>query len=89
MDYGGYNSQEVNALIDRALSLPRFEDARKVWSQAARQVMKDMVIIPLYETKMVRYHSSRVRNCLLNMWGLNCDMTGVWLKNASADKDRS
>jgi peptide/nickel transport system substrate-binding protein len=89
MDYGGYNSREVNSLIDQALALPRFEDARKVWSQAAREVMKDKAIIPLYETKMVRYHSSRIRNCLLNMWGLNCDMTGVWLKDASLDKDRS
>jgi peptide/nickel transport system substrate-binding protein len=89
MDYGGYNSREVNSLIDQALALPRFEDARKVWSQAAREVMKDKAIIPLYETKMVRYHSSRIRNCLLNMWGLNCDMTGVWLKDASIDKDRS
>ena len=87
MDYGGYNSGEVNALVDRALSLPRFEDARKVWGQAARQVMADKAVIPLYETKMVRYHSSRIRNCLLNMWGLNCDMTGVWLKDA--EKDRS
>jgi peptide/nickel transport system substrate-binding protein len=89
MDYGGYNSRELNAFIDQALALPRFEDARKVWGQAARRVMNDKAIIPLYETKMVRYHSSRIRNCLLNMWGLNCDATGVWLKDASTEKDRS
>jgi ABC-type transport system substrate-binding protein len=89
MDYGGYNSREVNALVDQALALPRFEDARKVWGQAARRVMNDKAIIPLYQTKMVRYHSSRIRNCLLNMWGLNCDATGVWLKDASIEKDRS
>ena len=85
-DYGGYNSKEVNSLIDQALALPRFEDARKVWAQAAQQVMRDKAIIPLYQTKMVRYHSSRIRNCLLNMWGLNCDMTGVWLKDANKDR---
>jgi len=89
MDYGGYNSREVNTLIDRALSLPRFEDARKLWSDAARQVMKDMAIVPLYETKQVRYHSSRIGNCLLNMWSLNCDMTAVWLKGQSAGKEGS
>jgi peptide/nickel transport system substrate-binding protein len=86
MDYGGYNSSEVNALIDRALSLPRFEDARRVWGEAARHVMADKAIIPLSENKRVKYQSSRVRNCLLNMWSLNCDMTGVWLKG---EKDRS
>ena len=36
-----------------------------------------MAIIPLYETKMVRYRSARVRNCVLNIWSLNCDMDGV------------
>jgi peptide/nickel transport system substrate-binding protein len=88
MDYGGYNSAEVNALIDRALALPRFEDARKVWQQAAQQVMQEMAIVPLYETKQVRYHSSRIRNCLLNLWSLNCDMTAVGLRDAST-RERS
>jgi peptide/nickel transport system substrate-binding protein len=83
MDYGGYNSDEVNLAIDRALIAPRFEDAEKFWAEAAARVMKDIAIIPLYETKMVRYHSGRVRNCLLNMWSLNCDMTGLWLKDAA------
>ena len=89
MDYGGYNSREVNTLIDRALSLPRFDEARKVWAEAARQVMKDMAIVPLYETKQVRYHSSRIGNCLLNLWSLNCDMTAVFLKDESVRKEGS
>jgi len=88
MDYGGYNSAPVNAAIDRALAAPRLEDAEEAWSQAANQIMKDMAIIPLYENKQARYHSSRVRNCPLNMWSLNCDMTGVWLKGESADEDK-
>jgi peptide/nickel transport system substrate-binding protein len=89
MDYGGYNSREVNTLIDRALSLPRPDEARKVWAEAARRVMKDMAIVPLYETKQVRYHSSRIGNCLLNLWSLNCDMTAVWLKDEPVRKEGS
>ncbi len=82
MDYGGYISNEVNVAIDRALAAPRAEDAEKFWAEAASQVMKDMAIIPLYETKMVRYRSARVRNCVLNLWSLNCDWTALWLKDA-------
>jgi ABC-type transport system substrate-binding protein len=88
MDYGGYNSLAVNAAIDRALAAPRVEDSEKAWAEAASQIMKDMAIIPLYENKQVRYHSGRVRNCLLSMWSLNCDMTGVWLKDESAAEDK-
>ena len=83
MDYGGYLSNEVNVAIDRALAAPRAEDAEKFWAEAASQVMKDMAIIPLYETKMVRYRSARVRNCVLNLWSLNCDWTALWLKDGS------
>ena len=88
MDYGGYNNREVNVAIDRAMAAPRSEDAEKFWAEAAGRVMKDVAIIPLYETKMVRYHSARIRNCLLNMWSLNCDTTGLWLKDAGADGGR-
>jgi ABC-type transport system substrate-binding protein len=56
MDYGGYNNREVNVAIDRAMAAPRSEDAEKFWAEAAGRVMKDVAIIPLYETKMVRYH---------------------------------
>ena len=82
VDYGGYLSNEVNIAIDRALAAPRAEEAEKFWAEAASQVMKDMAIIPLYETKMVRYRSARVRNCVLNLWSLNCDWTALWLKDA-------
>jgi peptide/nickel transport system substrate-binding protein len=88
MDYGGYNNPRVNAAIDRALAAPRYEDSEKFWAEAAGQVMTDVAIIPLYETKMVRYHSARVRNCLINMWSLNCDATGLWLKDAAVGAKR-
>src|SRR4030095_13143415 len=51
MDYGGYDSREVNSLIDRALSLPRFEDARKVWGQAAPPVMAGQGDFSVYLNK--------------------------------------
>jgi peptide/nickel transport system substrate-binding protein len=77
--YGGYNSDEINALIDRALSTPAFDEAEKLWAEAAGRILKDGAIVPLVEFKAAYYRSSRIRNCLVNMWSLNCDMTGVWL----------
>jgi peptide/nickel transport system substrate-binding protein len=79
MDYGGYNSAEVNALIDKALTATRIDDAEMAWAAASARILEDMAIVPLVETKLMRYRSSRVRNCLLNMWSFNCDMTGLWL----------
>jgi peptide/nickel transport system substrate-binding protein len=77
--YGGYDSGEVNRLIDRALATPVFDEAEKLWAEAAARTLQDAAIVPLVEFKAAYYRSSRLRNCIVNMWSLNCDMTAVWL----------
>jgi len=79
-DYGGYNSPEVNAFIDRATSALTSAEAQSAWAAATRKVMADVAIVPLISMKYPRYRSLRTKNCKLSVLGLDCDLTNVWLR---------
>jgi ABC-type transport system substrate-binding protein len=78
-NYGGYDNPEVNAAIERALTAATQEESEQAWKEAATAVTEDVGVVPLFQTKTVRYKSSRVKNCLMSLWSLNCDFTMVWL----------
>jgi peptide/nickel transport system substrate-binding protein len=78
-DFGGYNSQATNGLIDKALTAPSLAAASKYWQQAGKQIMADSAGVPINVQKWTVFHSSRVQGCVFWWWGLNCDMTNVWL----------
>jgi peptide/nickel transport system substrate-binding protein len=78
-NYGGYDNPVVNAAIERALTAATQEESERAWQEAATTVTEDVGVVPLFQTKTVRYKSSRVKNCLMSLWSLNCDFTMVWL----------
>jgi peptide/nickel transport system substrate-binding protein len=82
-NYGGYSSREVNALIDRAIVAPSVEEAEHAWAEAAQHVMDDAAFVPLVEEKQANYRSARTRGCTISIFSLNCDLTAIWLKDAS------
>jgi ABC-type transport system substrate-binding protein len=88
-NYGGYQSQEVNAAIDRAIAAPRVELAEQAWSDAARQLMNDVALVPLVEIKAVFARSRRVRGCTWAVFGMNCDLTSLWLADAAPKQGKS
>jgi peptide/nickel transport system substrate-binding protein len=83
-DYGGYNSDDVNRLIDQALSAPTEAASFTAWTDAATRVIEDAAIVPLVEYKQATYHSARTKNCVFSLLGFNCDLTAVWLQGAGA-----
>jgi len=87
-DYGAYNDPRTNAMIDSALAAPTIDAARRYWKLAAAQVMADAAIVPIWEIKAPVYHSARVRNCVYGVFGQNCDVTAVWLKNGAKEAKR-
>ncbi|MGH8835854.1 MAG: ABC transporter substrate-binding protein [Actinomycetes bacterium] len=80
VDYGDYNSSEVNSLIDRAISEATADKAAPLWHQADMQIMKDAAFIPFQTQKTAIYHSSRVQNTIFFPFSQNYDLTQVWLQ---------
>jgi peptide/nickel transport system substrate-binding protein len=82
-NYGHYQSNEVNAAIDRATVAPSAELAEQAWRVAARLLLAEVALVPLTEQKLPYAQSRRVRNCRWSVLGLNCDLTSVWLADAA------
>ncbi|GAA2591915.1 ABC transporter substrate-binding protein [Actinomadura fulvescens] len=63
-NYGGYNNDAVNALIDKALEAPSEDEAAKSWAEVDKLIMKDAAVVPFMNQKYPIFHSSRVSNAL-------------------------
>ncbi len=79
-NYGCYNNQQVNKLIDQALTASSEKAAAKLWVQADDLAMKDAPWAPLIAGKTARYRSERVGGYMPNALGTNGpDLTNLWL----------
>lgn len=83
VNYGGYNSPKVNALIDKALAAKTESEAADYWSQADRQIMQDAAFIPLQTQGNPHYHSDRVQNAIYSTFADQFDFTVLWLNPAN------
>ncbi|MQA93094.1 MAG: ABC transporter substrate-binding protein [Streptosporangiales bacterium] len=80
VNYGCYQSDRVDDLMDQALTAKSEDEAAGLWAQADRQIMEDAAIVPFQDQKTPLYHSSRVKNAIF-LPHLNAyfDPTHVWL----------
>ena len=79
---GFYNSETVNSLIERASTALSPAIAAPLWAEAAKTVMDDAAVIPLFEGRMVHQRSARVVNCVPHVWSnFSCDLSNVALRN--------
>lgn len=78
-NYNCYNSNAVNALIDKAIAAKTAAEAAVFWAQADKLVMEDAPWVPLYTGKFANYRSDRVRNWNYGIMSGNGDLTNVWL----------
>lgn len=82
--FGLYNNPKTDAAIDRALLALTVEQANAGWFDAVSRVMDDVAIVPLIEHRDAYMSSSRVRNCRWSVFGMQCDMTALWLDGNGA-----
>ncbi|WP_018656465.1 ABC transporter substrate-binding protein [Actinomadura flavalba] len=61
-NYGGYNNDEVNRLIDQALKASDANAAAGAWAQADRKIMEDAAVVPFMNQRYPIFHSGRVGN---------------------------
>jgi peptide/nickel transport system substrate-binding protein len=78
-NYGLYNSDATNSLIDQALAAPSDSAAASLWQQADAQVMKDAAIYPITDPNEGSIAGSQVHNCVYIQPWQNCNFANVWL----------
>ena len=81
-DYGDYNSDTVNSLIDKALAATSSSDADKFWHQADMQIMQDAAIVPVLNQQTYVFHSKRVQNFIFLPFSQTGDITNLWMKSS-------
>ncbi|MGH2813592.1 MAG: ABC transporter substrate-binding protein, partial [Actinomycetota bacterium] len=78
-NYGNYNNDKVNNLIDQAYEARDDQARSALWGQIDRQVMEDAAWAPLVYDREAFFWSSRVRNWTFTPWLANPDITNLWL----------
>jgi peptide/nickel transport system substrate-binding protein len=78
-NYGNYNNDKVNNLIDQAYEARDDQARGALWGQIDRLVMEDAAWAPLVYDREAFFWSSRVRNWTFTPWLANPDITNLWL----------
>jgi peptide/nickel transport system substrate-binding protein len=78
-NYGNYDNDKVNDLIDQAYAAQDDQARAALWGQIDRKVMEDAAWAPLVYDREAFFWSSRVRNWTFTPWLANPDITNLWL----------
>jgi peptide/nickel transport system substrate-binding protein len=79
-NYGGYNNDEVNAVIDQAIAAPTPEEAAVLWAEADRLATIDGAWVPIAFTKTPTIHGERVGGFQFHAVIRNGDFSNIWLE---------
>ncbi|PSL05482.1 peptide/nickel transport system substrate-binding protein [Haloactinopolyspora alba] len=77
-NYGFYNSEEVNTLIDQATTAENPDDAAAAFADAQRQIIEEAAIVPVMWQKNPQLHSRRVEGFAGYPNAIG-DITHMWL----------
>jgi peptide/nickel transport system substrate-binding protein len=80
-NYGDYNNDELNTVIDQALATTDPDEAATIWAQADEIASQDAAWVPIARTQVATLHSSRVANFVYVPGWHNGDMTNVALND--------
>jgi peptide/nickel transport system substrate-binding protein len=79
-NYGGYNNDELNEVMDAALAANTPEEAAELWAEADAIATEDAAWVPLAFSKTPTLHSDRVGGFEFHLVSRNGDFTNVWLE---------
>jgi len=82
-NFGLFNDDAVNTLIDQAKAAKSLSEANDLWAQADRKVMEDAAFFPITNPNEGQYHASFVHNTIYSPVTQCYDFTNVWI-----DKDK-
>jgi peptide/nickel transport system substrate-binding protein len=78
-NYGNYNNQKVNDMIDQAYATADGPARNAIWGRIDRLLMEDAAWAPLVYDREAFFWSARVRNWTYTPWLNNPDITNLWL----------
>ncbi len=79
-NFGLYASDRTSSLIQQAASATTLADAKRLWAEADRQVMKDAAFFPITNPKQANYRAKQVHNAVFIPAFQDFDPTNVWLE---------
>lgn len=79
-NFGGWNNEEFNAAIDKALAATEPEEANEWWAEADRIATEDAAWVPVANTKTATMHSERVGGFDFLSKVRNGDVANVWIE---------
>jgi ABC-type transport system substrate-binding protein len=83
-NFSGYGQAHVDALIDSALASMDPATQQRYWQEVNRRVSADLPVIPLYQQRLIDFHSERVLNCVRRaVTAFWCDAANVALRGAT------
>lgn len=68
-NYGGYASETVDRLLDRARRAEDEDRRERLWTRAERQALDDQAIVPLFSFSQRTVVSDRVAGLVITPWG--------------------
>ncbi|MFS0732014.1 ABC transporter substrate-binding protein [Microbacterium sp. 1P10UB] len=78
-NFGGWNNEEFNGLVDEALAAATPEEANEAWIAADAVATEDAAWIPVTFARTPVFHSSRVGGFEYLAWTKNGDVTNVFI----------
>ena len=84
-NFGLYDSEKTNDLIQQAANAKTEDEARTLWAQADKQVMTDAAFFPITNPKQANYHAAQVHNAVYVPAIQNFDPTNVWIEKDKQD----
>lgn len=79
-NFGGWNNEEFNSLIDDALAAETLEEANELWIAADAVATEDAAWVPITFARTPVFHSERVGGFEYLSWTKNGDITNVWIE---------
>lgn len=80
-NFGGWNNEEFNSLIDQALAARSPEEADELWIAADAVATEDAAWVPITFARTPVFHSDRVGGFEYLSWTKNGDVTNVWIED--------
>jgi peptide/nickel transport system substrate-binding protein len=79
-DYGLYNNDQVNDLIDRASQAQDEDESNALWAQADKLVISDVAIYPITNPNWGLLHSSATHNTIYVPAFQSFDFANIWIE---------
>ena len=80
-NYGLFNDDKMNTLIQNALSAPNDAASAPLWHQADVEAMAQAAWFPMYIQNYSKLQGSQVHNCVVNPSWETCSFANVWLSS--------